>query len=128
MINGLFLTVCWWNNDFDFGDGCWRQNVLVTSLICWWLIWYVGDRLNKLKKYQHNDKSRQHNDSVRSNRQFIGILLNRKIEKSFILNLANTKEPFYQVFFHLRSKSCLIWPLIMRIVPIISSSFSINEQ
>ena len=39
------------------------------------------------------------------------LVLNRKIEKSFILNLANTKEPFYQVFFHLRSKSCLILPL-----------------
>jgi len=30
----------------DVGDGCWRPNVLVTSLRCWWSIQNVGDRFN----------------------------------------------------------------------------------
>ena len=28
----------------DVGDGCWRPNVLVPSLRCWWSIQDVGDR------------------------------------------------------------------------------------
>ena len=34
----------------DVGDGCWRPNVLVTSLRCWWPIQNVGDRFNTLRK------------------------------------------------------------------------------
>ena len=37
--------------EIDVGDGCWRQNVLVTDLIHW-------------KNHQHNEKNHQHNDSV----------------------------------------------------------------
>ena len=36
--------------DIDIGDGCWRPNVLVTSLRCWWPIQDVGDRFNTLGK------------------------------------------------------------------------------
>ena len=32
----------------DVGDGCWRPNVLVTSLRWWWPIQDVGDRFNTL--------------------------------------------------------------------------------
>ena len=34
----------------DVGDGCWRPNVLVASLRCWWPIQDVGDRFNTLRK------------------------------------------------------------------------------
>ena len=34
----------------DVGDGCWRPNVLVTSLRCWCPIQDVGDRFNTLRK------------------------------------------------------------------------------
>ena len=34
----------------DVGDGCWRPNVLVTSLRCWWPLQDVGDRFNTLEK------------------------------------------------------------------------------
>ena len=37
--------------DMDVGDGCWRQNVLVTDLI-------------HRENHQHNEKSRQYNDSA----------------------------------------------------------------
>ena len=30
----------------EVGDGCWRPNVLVTSLRCWWPIWYIGKITN----------------------------------------------------------------------------------
>jgi len=46
----------------DVGDGCWRPNVLVTSLRCWWLI-QVTDLIH-WENHQHNGKSRQHNDSI----------------------------------------------------------------
>ena len=55
--------------DIDVSDGCWRQNVFVTSLRCWWLIQDVGDWFKMLvtdlihwKNHQHNEKSRQHDD------------------------------------------------------------------
>ena len=34
----------------DVGDGCWRPNVLVTSLRYWWPIQDVGDQFNALGK------------------------------------------------------------------------------
>ena len=34
----------------DVDDWCWRPNVLVTSLRCWWPIQDVGDRFNTLRK------------------------------------------------------------------------------
>ena len=34
----------------DAGDGCWRPNILVTSLRCWWPILDIGDRFNRLGK------------------------------------------------------------------------------
>ena len=47
---------CWMSNCLtqtgyiDVGDGCWRPNVLVTSLRWWWPIQDVGDRFNTLRK------------------------------------------------------------------------------
>ena len=34
--------------DIDVSDGCWRPNMLVTSLRCWWPIQNVGDRFRML--------------------------------------------------------------------------------
>ena len=36
--------------DIDVGDGCWRQNVLVTSLRFWWQIKYIDKITNITKK------------------------------------------------------------------------------
>ena len=47
-------TWCHSSGDIDVGDGCSRQDVLLTSLRCWWTIQYI----------EKNKKSRQHNDSV----------------------------------------------------------------
>ena len=38
------------NGYIDVADGCWRQNVLVTSFRCWGPIHYVDDRFNTLRK------------------------------------------------------------------------------
>ena len=45
----------------DVVDGWLRPNVLMTSLRCWWPIQDVDDQL---KNQQHNEKSRQHNNST----------------------------------------------------------------
>ena len=34
----------------DVGDGCWRRNVLVTTVRCWFPIQDVSDRFNTWKK------------------------------------------------------------------------------
>ena len=34
----------------DVGNGCWRTNLLVTSLGCWWPNHDIGDRFNTLRK------------------------------------------------------------------------------
>ena len=53
----LMTTICWWvynsdsfNGYIDVGDGCWRPNVLVTSLRCSWPIQVVGDRFITFRK------------------------------------------------------------------------------
>ena len=40
------------------GDGCWRWNLLITSLRCWWPI-YLIEKITKI-----TNKRSQHNDSV----------------------------------------------------------------
>ena len=73
-LNALYETMChlqvitccyqWWIFGYiDVRDGCWRPNVLVTSLRCWWLIQDVGDWFNTSRK-PHDEKGRQHSDSA----------------------------------------------------------------
>ena len=35
---GLFALLTW-AGFIDVGDGCWRRNVLVTTIRCWWRFW-----------------------------------------------------------------------------------------
>ena len=46
----LLITYLRYFGYIDVGDGCWRPNVLVTSLRCWWPIQDVGDRFDTLRK------------------------------------------------------------------------------
>ena len=48
----------------DVGDGCWRPNVLVTSLRCWWPIQDVGDRFRMLVTDLMHWENHQHNEKV----------------------------------------------------------------
>jgi len=57
------------NGDIDVGDGCWRQHLLVTSLRCWWPIWYIE------KSHQHNDSATTIIKSPTSKIDFQGHLL-----------------------------------------------------
>ena len=64
--NSEHIGIVFWYNYIVVGNNS-VASMLVTDVVdqmIWWQVLDVGDRFNKLRNHQHNEKSRQHNDST----------------------------------------------------------------